>query len=126
MLQLTPKLFKQLTEVNTRINRSVKYREDTDLYGQVDFWTVAVNEGDCEDYALAKRQALLELGWPIDSLSLAVVRDETGAGHAVLTVDTSEGTYVLDNRYLRVMAWQTLPYEWIMRQGPNNTWVTIT
>lgn len=126
MLQLTPTLFKQLTEVNTRINRSVKYREDTDLYGQVDFWTVAVNEGDCEDYALAKRQALLQLGWPLDSLSLAVVRDETGSGHAVLTVDTSEGTYVLDNRYLRVMAWQTLPYEWIMRQGPNNTWVTIT
>ena len=43
-------------------------------------------------------------------------------------VDTDHGTYVLDNRYEKVMPWQGLGYTWIKAQSDkpgDKGWVTI-
>ena len=37
-------------------------------------------------------------GWPESKLLITVVRDENNEGHAVLTVRTDEGDFILDNR----------------------------
>ena len=52
----------------------VQHRTDLYQYGVPEFWTVAGKFGDCEDYALAKRNALLNAGWPKDKLGYVFVR----------------------------------------------------
>lgn len=124
MLTLDSGLWAMLNRVNRAVNRR-PYRIDMDLYGQEDFWeAIGPKGGDCEDYALAKRAELLRLGLPLNALRLAVCRTETGEGHAVLTVDTDKGTYVLDNRHEQPMRWEKLPYRWVMRQR-DREWVRI-
>ena len=54
--------------------------------------------GDCEDYVLLKRRMLMQAGWPREALLITVVRDKKGDGHAVLTVKTNRGEFVLDNQ----------------------------
>jgi predicted transglutaminase-like cysteine proteinase len=127
MLSLTNERWRQLETVQGDINARVGYRTDLALYGAEELWTVADRQGDCEDYALAKRQALLALGWPVSSLRLAVCTVPGGEGHAVLSVDTNRGVYVLDNRHPFVEPWASLPYTWIKRQAASGPgWVEIT
>ena len=123
MLELTKERWKELEHVNAIINRNVNYRTDMELYHKPEFWTIAETQGDCEDYALAKRKKLLELGWPIEAIKLAIVLTPQNEGHAVLTVDTSKGTYVLDNRFGFVMPWKETHYTWISRQN-GKSWVS--
>lgn len=126
MLSLTDQRWRELQSVQAEINARVGYRTDLDLYGRPDLWVVADREGDCEDYALAKRQALLGLGWPVQALRLALCVTEAGQAHAVLTVDTDQGCYVLDNRFPEVAAWTALPYRWTVRQAAGGpSWVAI-
>jgi hypothetical protein len=47
---------------------------------------------------------------------MAVVRLLGGEGHAVLTVVTDRGDYVLDNITDHVLGWQQTHYQWIERQ----------
>lgn len=49
-----------IMRVNREVNGNTRYRRDIDLYDQPEFWEVANGEGDCEDYALAKHQLLIE------------------------------------------------------------------
>jgi len=63
--------------------------------------------GDCEDYVLLKRRMLLQSGWPREALLITVVRDKKDEGHAVLTVKTDRGDYVLDNQAEDVVLWST-------------------
>lgn len=83
--------------VNTRINSEVTYVDDSFQYGKSEFWADAAMNGrvgDCEDYALAKLHALLELGVNISRMGFAVCRAPTGP-HLVLLVDE---VLVLDSR----------------------------
>jgi len=57
--------------------------------------------GDCEDYVLLKRRMLIQSGWPREALLVTVVRNEKDEGHAVLTVTTDKGDYILDNENKR-------------------------
>lgn len=102
--------YDQIDRINRRINASTRYRPDVELYGRIEFWEVAQGAGDCEDYALAKRAALLAEGFPAEDLRLATVFTETEEGrqrmeagkmgdHAVLIAATPEGDYILDNRF---------------------------
>jgi len=126
LLTLNKQRWSELRAVQAEVNGRVGYRTDLDLYGMPEFWTIADRQGDCEDYALAKRAALLALGWPFEVLRLAVCQTERGEAHAVLTVDTDKGVYVLDNRYAGVEPYPALRYTWIKRQasgGPG--WVLV-
>jgi predicted transglutaminase-like cysteine proteinase len=82
--------------------------------------------GDCEDYALLKRRMLIESGWPREALLLTVVRGER-EGHAVLTVTTDKGDYVLDNINSDVLLWSNTSYRFIKRQSEYdpNVWVSL-
>ena len=73
-----------------------------------DEWLLAPAEGDCEDYAITKRMRLIEAGVPAGSLYFAVVLTERAEYHTVLFVDTSEGTWVLDNRLDNPVSWSRL------------------
>jgi predicted transglutaminase-like cysteine proteinase len=80
-----------------------------------------------EDFALLKRRILIQRGISPANLLLTVVRKPDGEGHAVLTLRTSNGDFVLDNLASNIKPWFDTPYSFIKRQSSNNAgrWVTI-
>jgi predicted transglutaminase-like cysteine proteinase len=116
-LAATPQRLSELDEVNRAVNRAIAPATDLELYGTQEYWALPVDRGDCEDYALLKRHILMQRGWPASALLLTVVRDEQGEGHAVLTVRTSQGDFVLDNKTSDVRIWHKTGYRFVMRQS---------
>ncbi len=114
---LTTDRLVELDEVNRLVNDAIAPMTDQEIYGVSEYWTLPVSRGDCEDYALLKRQILMSRGWPKSSLLLTVVRDENGAGHAVLTVRTAQGDFIADNKNSEILNWQKTPYQYVMRQS---------
>lgn len=98
-------------KIHQKVNSDTEYRTDLVQYGVPEFWTVAGQFGDCEDYALAKRNALLDAGFDRDKIHLCTCFVD-GAGHCVLLVNTDKGNYILDNRYEWPMLPNNLPYTW--------------
>ena len=90
-----------VTRVNRGVNRSI--RPVNDRNGDV--WQANVAAGDCEEFALTKREQLLKAGLPASALRMAVASTPSGEGHAVLVVATAEGDFVLDNRLDRIALW---------------------
>jgi predicted transglutaminase-like cysteine proteinase len=84
---------KTLRRVNTSVNKAIRPRNDAGA----DVWNASATSGDCEDYALAKRRALIKAGFSPSSLRLAYVKTRRGEDHAVLVVKTARGDMVLDN-----------------------------
>lgn len=119
-IQLTRAKATELREVKTSVNTAVAPITDMDLYGEVERWTYPVKKGDCEDYVLLKRRILIERGWPETALLITVVRDENNEGHAVLTVRTDRGDFVLDNKVNPVKAWADTPYTFVKQQSARN------
>ena len=73
----------QLEAVNAFFNRLVQYREDSQAWGQNDYWatplqTMGRRVGDCEDFGIAKYVTLNLLGVPLNRLRLTYVRLEIG------------------------------------------------
>ena len=112
-----PARLSELDAVNREINRRIAPVTDLELYGTEEYWTFPTNRGDCEDYVVLKRRELMQRGWPASALLITVVRDEVGDGHAVLTVRTRQGDYVLDNKVDEVRVWRDTPYKYLMRQS---------
>jgi predicted transglutaminase-like cysteine proteinase len=113
----------ELDRVQADVNWQVKPRANP-----THAWQYAVDGyGDCNTYALTKRQALIALGWPEDALLLAAVYDELGEGHLILVARTNKGDFVLDNRLKPVVAWNTLPYRWVSMQSQQSParWVSV-
>ncbi|HET6375524.1 MAG TPA: transglutaminase-like cysteine peptidase, partial [Methylocella sp.] len=81
----------------------------------------------CEDYALYKRKILIDEGFPRQALLMTVVKDEHLEGHAVLTVKTTGGEFVLDNMNDEVKPWAQTGYHFVKRQSQTdqNVWVQI-
>ena len=86
-------LLATLTRVNTQINHAGVSREDIGA----DVWNADADGGDCEDYALAKRRALVSAGLPASALRFVLVRTPSGESHVVLVVATNAGELALDN-----------------------------
>ena len=90
-----------LRRVNAFFNM-FPYRLDKDAYGVSDYWATpdefVRKYGDCEDFSIIKYYALKEMGFPVDLMRIAVVKDLIrGIGHAVLVVYLDDTAYVLDN-----------------------------
>jgi predicted transglutaminase-like cysteine proteinase len=101
---------------------------DMDQFGVVEKWSYPDSGyGDCEDYVLLKQKLLIEAGWPRQALLITVVRDERGDGHAVLTVRTDRGEFILDNQHREVRLWSETPYRFVKRQAQTNpnVWVSL-
>jgi predicted transglutaminase-like cysteine proteinase len=92
-VEVTSDLMATLKRVNANVNRSIKPRNDSGA----DVWSASASAGDCEDYVLAKRAALVRAGVPASSLRIAYVKTKRGVGHAVLVVKTNGKDLVLDN-----------------------------
>ena len=125
---LTPALWASLTNVNRSVNASIEQVEDIALYGVQEKWTYPDGgKGDCEDLALLKRRILIAEGFPRQSLLMTVVRDETGAGHAILTVVTDRGDFILDSKSQRITPWRNTAYGFVKRQSQENpnVWVRL-
>ena len=116
-VKLTRQVWKQLTSVNWEINSRIEPVTDLDNFGTEEFWTYPVTKGDCEDYALLKRKTLQERGFPLSSLLVTVVYDADGGGHAVLTVVTDKGDFILDNQEEEVLRWQDAELTYLKRQS---------
>jgi predicted transglutaminase-like cysteine proteinase len=126
-VQLNAAKFRELAEVNDTVNDAVAPVTDLELYGKVEMWTYPQGgRGDCEDYVLLKRRTLIERGWPESTLLITVVRDENNEGHAVLTVRTDLGDFVLDNKRREVLQWAATSYIFIKRQSDRNPLVWIS
>ena len=127
-LELTPERWKLLGEVNNFINTSIVPESDQDLYAMPERWEIPTAAGDCEDYVLLKQRYLEGLGFPVETLLITVVLDESGEGHAVLMVRTDRGDLVLDNRRSAVLLWSDTRYEFLKRQSQENPqlWVALT
>jgi predicted transglutaminase-like cysteine proteinase len=127
-IELTARTWALLEQVNARVNGAVKPMADLDHWGVVDQWDLPLDGyGDCEDYALYKRHFLISLGLPRQALLMTVVKDENGEGHAILTVKTDHGDFVLDNMRSRIVAWSATPYTFVKRQSQTdeNVWDRI-
>jgi predicted transglutaminase-like cysteine proteinase len=119
LLAVTPDSWAKLETVNAAVNISILPEDDSRHYGQSEFWTVPIDgHGDCEDYVLAKRKMLLMLGLPEPALRIAVVLNEQRVRHAVLTVVTDKGDFVLDNARDEILPTNRIDYVWLSRQDP--------
>jgi predicted transglutaminase-like cysteine proteinase len=98
--------------INITVNAQVQYKSDLEQYDKPELWVEANTFGDCEDYALLKRQLLLKSGFERKDLHLACCRCETGEYHCVLLCNTDNGWFVLDNRYAWPMPPKSLSYTW--------------
>ena len=98
--------------IHGKVNSNTEYRTDLKQYGVPEFWEMAGKFGDCEDYALSKRNALLNAGWSKDKLGLCVCYTASNEGHCVLWVGTDKGSFILDNNYDFPVKPSELPYKW--------------
>ncbi len=97
----------RLKGVNTFFNRAIQFRDDKDVWGQLDYWASPLEmmnrgQGDCEDFAIAKYFALMAAGVPSAKLRLVYVRAQIGAvtqAHMVLAYysDPLAEPLILDN-----------------------------
>ncbi|WP_310296017.1 transglutaminase-like cysteine peptidase [Rhizobium sp. BE258] len=110
------------------VNRKVNDRIAPDAQKGTAEWSLTTTSGNCNDYAVQKRNELIERGISPSALSLSVVKTRRNEGHLILTVRTDHGDYVLDNLRNGIVAWDRTDYRWISVQSndnPNN-WVRVS
>ncbi|MCZ8547892.1 transglutaminase-like cysteine peptidase [Mesorhizobium qingshengii] len=125
---MTDALWRELTSVTAKVNAAIKPMSDLDIYGKDEVWAYPDRGvGDCEDYVLEKRRELNRMGMSLADLLITVLRKPDGEGHAVLTVRTDKGDYLLDNLTDKVRQWDETDYTFLKRQAIDNTgqWVSI-
>jgi predicted transglutaminase-like cysteine proteinase len=122
-VQMTEARRFELETVQTSVNAQIAPEENPSH-----LWEYASNgSGDCNTYALTKRQALIRSGWPEEALLLAAAHDELGEGHLLLIAHTDAGDFALDNRLRHVVDWLALPYRWVSIQSQTSAgrWVRV-
>jgi predicted transglutaminase-like cysteine proteinase len=127
-ITLDDKSWREIVRVNNSVNNAIEPITDMAHHGVMDHWSYpADGKGDCEDYVLEKRRRLVAAGYPRQALLITVVRDHKGDGHAVLTVVTDRGDFVLDNQATKVMGWDSTGYRYIKRQSQEhpNRWISL-
>lgn len=117
---LTSAVMGQLISINAIVNAAIhpSYRNA---------WTPGEPAGDCKDFAMTKRQRLIDSGWPTSALPTAIVRTSSGQRHLVLVARTSAGDFVLDNLTAQIVPWSSASYLWEKIQSPTDglTWLDL-
>lgn len=118
----------ELEAVNRSVNHQVAPATDLEIFGIPEFWALPTDRGDCEDYALLKRKRLAERGWPVSALLVTLARLPNGGDHAVLTVRTDRGDFVLDSLDSRILPWTQTPYTYLERQSAEDPdrWMALS
>src|ERR1700733_7469200 len=125
---LNDKAWNDLKAVNDRVNRTIKPVTDMDHYGVIQWWRYPDDgSGPCHSYALLKRRLLMQAGWPRQALLMTIVHEADGEGHAVLTVKTDRGEFILDNLNDDILLWSATSYHYYKRQSQDdpNVWVWL-
>lgn len=120
----------ELTRVNNWVNHNIQPMTDTDHYGMIQWWRYPDDGiGACHSYALLKRRLLIEAGLPREALLMTIVWLDhgRGEGHAVITVKTDRGEFILDNLTDDILLWSKTPYFYYKRQSQSdpNAWVLL-
>lgn len=98
---------RRLVLVNNFFNQRIAFRDDIEVWGQIDYWASPLESldkgrGDCEDYAIAKYFSLVSAGMPVAKLRMVYVRAMVGGrslAHMVLAYYAQPGAepLILDN-----------------------------
>ena len=104
MITLTDEILSQLKQINREVNDGIRYTPDEGESWDIILELNGDSPGDCDDFAVTKRQQLIDLGFDWMDLKLATCwtkkdRDEWKNYHLVLIVDTDKGKLVLDNAW---------------------------
>lgn len=126
-MTLTEERWRAMLDVNFTVNTEVTPMTDMEIYGVEERWAYPTTVGDCEDFVLEKRRRLIGRGFSPSDLLITVVLQPSGEGHAVLTVRTDRGEFVLDNMRNKVLLWSETEYTFLKRQASDNPgrWVKI-
>lgn len=125
---LSQQAWNDLKRVNLWANHKIKPETDMDHYGMIQWWRYPDDgAGACHSYALLKRRMLMDAGWPRQALLMTIVHEANGEGHAVLTVRTDRGEFILDNLTDDIRLWSKTPYRYYKRQSQEdpNVWVWL-
>jgi len=109
---------------NASANNAVAEASDKELYDLEEYWAFpSRGAGDCEDIALFKRERLVGFGLPRGAMTVAIVHHRRDMfPHAVLLVETTAGTYLLDNLANGIVLWHEAPYNFEARERPDGSW----
>ena len=126
-MKLNEERWKTMLDVNYTVNTTITPMTDMEIYGVEERWAYPTTVGDCEDFVLLKRKMLMNKGFSASNLLITVVLQPNGEGHAVLTVRTDRGDFILDNMRNKVMNWSETEYTYLKRQDSANPgrWVKI-
>lgn len=113
-----------LQMISLEVNREVKFVLDPEQYQKEEYWNYPTSgAGDCEDNALEKRRRLVEMGYPRAALRMTTAfHREQFYAHALLLVETSRGTFVLDQDRDVVELWHQTPYMMEARERKDGSW----
>lgn len=128
-VNLTAETWQLLNRVNRDVNAAIEPVSNFAHWGtMLDHWDYPKDgKGDCKVYALEKRRRLIEEGFPRQALLMTVVKDLNDEGHAILTVKTNRGEFILDNLTDAIRPWSATGYQYLKRQSQEdpNVWVAI-
>jgi predicted transglutaminase-like cysteine proteinase len=120
-MKLTKAAWNKILQVNYSVNRAIHPKTDMEMFGVEEVWSYPETVGDCEDYVLLKRHMLMQAGMKASDLLITVVRQPDGSGHAVLTVRTDMGDFILDNMRDKVLMWSDTEYTFLKRQSSHHS-----
>lgn len=121
-------VLKLAAKVNSAANDAIRPISDQRQFAVAERWSLPTAKGgDCEDYALYKKQQLIAAGVSPNRLLVAVVLDRKRQPHAVLVLRSDMGDFVLDNMTKRVLPWDKTGYAFLRMQDPKNpsAWVSV-
>ena len=128
-IAVTAEAWKKLDGVNRLVNAAIEPISNIDHWGtMLDHWDYPVDgKGDCKIFALEKRRQLIASGFPRQALLMTIVKDIEGRGHAILTVKTDRGDFILDNLTDQIRPWSATGYRFVKRQSQKdpNVWVAV-
>jgi predicted transglutaminase-like cysteine proteinase len=124
IVQWSRELHGKLQQTNMHVNDSVEFVPDPENSGEEEVWDFpSAGKGDCEDFMLEKRKRLIDAGLPSASMTCGIAFHQVQLfPHAVLLVETTAGTFVLDNIYDEVLCWDAVPYFYTRRERPDGQW----
>ena len=119
----------RLHSVQKDITRRIRFRPDLDTYHVADYWapageTLTRGEGDGEDIAILKMQALKAAGFPARDLYLSVGRDRVRGADAMLLVRVRDRFFLLDDRSpVPLSSAASDRFEPVITLGQNKAWI---
>lgn len=107
----------EVRRVNLLVNKDIRSQPEP---AGSDVWQVGPKDGDCDDYVMTKRHALIAAGFGSDRARVAVGVARGGQLHAVLVVNFGRHFYVLDNLTDAVLPVERSDVRILSVQSPEN------